>query len=109
MTTPTVVKPSVTIEFECAEDLDEFLLEHQDRFCTNLPDDNSYRIKTVLRGGYGLTPDRPFADLPDFVSPAVAGWKAGDPCAACGSTDTGWNAEQGGLCRGCGRSDSDDD
>lgn len=30
-------------------------------------------------------------------------------CAACGSTETGWNAEQGGFCLGCGRSDSDDD
>lgn len=35
-------------------------------------------------------------------------WRPGDPCASCGSTDTGWNPELGGHCRTCGRADSDE-
>lgn len=34
-------------------------------------------------------------------------WKAGDPCAMCGSTDTGENAIQGAFCRSRGAADSD--
>lgn len=35
-------------------------------------------------------------------------WKAGDPCGACGSTDTWEDPVEGGQCNGCGGSDSDE-
>lgn len=34
-------------------------------------------------------------------------WKAGDPCAMCGSRDTGENGILGAFCRTCGAADSD--
>jgi hypothetical protein len=37
-----------------------------------------------------------------------AAWKAGDPCALCGSTDTGEDAVRGGFCNTCGAADSDE-
>lgn len=35
-------------------------------------------------------------------------WKPGDPCGACGSTNTGENGIEGGFCRDCGACDSDE-
>lgn len=35
-------------------------------------------------------------------------WKPGDPCAACGSTKTGWDPALGGFCNGCDRTDADE-
>lgn len=35
-------------------------------------------------------------------------WKPGDPCNACGSTDTGISGDGGAFCRGCGAEDSDE-
>lgn len=35
------------------------------------------------------------------------GWQAGDPCASCGSTDTGYAYDTGAFCNGCGATDAD--
>jgi hypothetical protein len=35
-------------------------------------------------------------------------WKAGDPCAMCGSSDTGEDTVRGGFCNTCGAADSDE-
>jgi hypothetical protein len=37
-----------------------------------------------------------------------ANWQPGDPCAGCGSTDTGWNPVDGAFCRTCKRTDADE-
>lgn len=36
------------------------------------------------------------------------GWRPGDPCGSCGSTDTGMDPADGAHCRSCGRSDGDE-
>lgn len=42
-------------------------------------------------------------DIPDDEE-----WNPGDPCAACGSTDTGWDIVDGAVCNSCGRTDADE-
>ena len=39
---------------------------------------------------------------------SVSGWAPGYPCAACGSTRTGWEPDVGAFCLACGRSDADE-
>lgn len=43
-------KPTVTIEFDSDADMYAFLLEHQDQRCSNVLDDNTYRITHTERG-----------------------------------------------------------
>lgn len=38
----------------------------------------------------------------------MLGWKAGDPCGACGSTNTTWEIVDGATCLDCGRTDADE-
>lgn len=37
------------------------------------------------------------------------GWKPGDPCGKCGSTNTAWgDLTEGAVCNDCGAADSDE-